>query len=264
MSFAAKVYFIGAGPGDPELITVKGLKLLQTADVVLFADSLVNEQLMKEAKAEATVLKSAGMALEELVEIMATAVKEGKVVARVHTGDPAIYGAILEQMSRLYAENVEYEVIPGVSSVFASAARAGVELTVPELTQTVILTRAEGRTPVPEKEQLVDLASHHCTVCLFLSATLMKKVVRSFYEAGWAEDAPVLVVYKATWPDEMIIRTTLSEAQDAMRKNGITKQAMVIISPAVDPKLVEQGGYESKLYDKTFTHGFRKGVSADG
>ncbi|BAQ09697.1 cobalt-precorrin-4 C(11)-methyltransferase [Bacillus sp. OxB-1] len=264
MNIEAKVYFIGAGPGDPELITVKGLKLLQTADVVLFTDSLVNEKLMDETKEGALVLKSAGMALEEQIDIMAGAVEEGKSVARIHTGDPAIYGAILEQMSRLYHRGISYEVIPGVSSVFASAARAGVELTVPELTQTVILTRAEGRTPVPEKEQLVDLARHHCTVSLFLSATLIKKVVKSFYEAGWAEDAPVLVVYKATWPDELILRTTLDKVGEDMRANRITKQAMVIISPAVDPKLVEQGGYESKLYDKTFTHGFRKGVTADG
>lgn len=263
MTIEAKVYFIGAGPGDPELITVKGQRLLQTADVVLFTDSLVNEALMHAVKPGADVMKSAGMALDEQIEVMAAAVESGKSVARVHTGDPAIYGAILEQMSKLYARGIAYEIIPGVSSVFASAARAGVELTVPELTQTVILTRAEGRTPVPDKEQLVDLARHHCTVSLFLSATLMKKVVRSFYEAGWQEDAPVLVVYKATWPDEIIIRTTLGEAQEEMRKHRITKQAMVIISPAVDPKLVIEGGHESKLYDKTFTHGFRKGVTAN-
>ncbi len=260
----AKVYFIGAGPGDPDLITVKGQKLIRAADVVLFTDSLVNEALMDETKEEATVLKSAGMALDEQIEIMVEAVGKGKSVARVHTGDPSIYGAILEQMSKLHERGISYEIIPGVSSVFASAARAGVELTVPELTQTVILTRAEGRTPVPEKEKLALLASHHCTVSLFLSATLMKKVVRSFYEAGWSEDAPVLVVYKATWPDEVIVRTTLAHAEADMKKHRITKQAMVIISPAVDPTLIERGGYESKLYDKTFTHGFRKGVSADG
>lgn len=259
-----KVYFIGAGPGDPELITVKGQKLIQQADVVLFTDSLVNEALMKDTKEGARVYKSAGMALDEQIDLMVEAVQNGKSVARVHTGDPSIYGAILEQMAKLYENNVEYEIIPGVSSVFASAARAGVELTVPELTQTVILTRAEGRTPVPEKEKLELLASHHCTVSLFLSATLMKKVVRSFYEAGWSEDAPVLVVYKATWPDEIIVRTTLKNVEADMKKNRITKQAMVIISPAVDPELIQRGGYESRLYDRTFTHGFRKGVNADG
>ena len=147
-----KIYIVGAGPGDPDLITVKGLKILQTADVILYTDSLVNEELIAKAKPEAEVLKTAGMHLEEIVDVMVDRVKSGKMVARIHTGDPAMYGAIMEQIALLKKEDIGYEVIPGVSSVFASAAAIGAELTIPDLTQTLILTRAEGRTPVPEFE----------------------------------------------------------------------------------------------------------------
>ncbi len=261
----AKVYIVGAGPGDPELITVKGQNILKQADVILYTDSLVNEQLMEVAKPDAEIIKSAGMNLEELVDCMVSNVRQDKSVARVHTGDPAVYGAILEQMRYLKREEVDYEIIPGVSSVFAAAAAAGIELTVPELTQTVILTRAEGRTPMPEREQLKDLASHHCSTALFLSATLIKKVVREFLEAGWLETDPVVVVYRASWPDQKVVRTTLGQLDEAMRTEGIRKQAMVIISKAADEQLLfEEGKYESKLYDKTFTHGFRKGEKVNG
>ncbi|WP_078553019.1 precorrin-4 C(11)-methyltransferase [Bacillus alkalicellulosilyticus] len=259
MKLDAKVYIVGAGPGDPDLITVKGDTILRQADVILYTDSLVNPELMERAKTEALVLKSAGMNLEQLVETMEMHIREGKSVARVHTGDPAVYGAIYEQMKILKARGIEYEIIPGVSSVFAAAAAAQVELTIPELTQTVILTRAEGRTPMPEREQLKDLASHHCSVALFLSATLIKKVVREFYEAGWSPEDAVVVVYKASWPDQKIVRTTLGELDDAMRQEGIRKQAMVIISKAADLRLLEEGDFTSKLYDKSFTHGYRKG-----
>lgn len=163
----AKVYIVGAGPGDPDLITVKGLSILQNADVILYTDSLVSEELMARARPEAAVLKSSGMNLQQIVDLMVTHVRQGKSVARVHTGDPAVYGAIFEQMALLKKENIEVEIIPGVSSVFAAAAVLGAELTVPELTQTVILTRAEGRTPVPEKEKLRDLAAHQTTLALF-------------------------------------------------------------------------------------------------
>ncbi|WP_096201118.1 precorrin-4 C(11)-methyltransferase [Bacillus sp. FJAT-45350] len=264
MKLDTKVYIVGSGPGDPDLITVKGLKILRNADVILYTDSLVNPVLMEEAKPEATVLKSAGMSLDEIVECVEGYIKEGKSVARMHTGDPAIYGAILEQMVRFKEKGIDYEIIPGVSSVFASAAAAGVELTVPDLTQTVILTRAEGRTPMPDKEKLYDLAKHQCTVCLFLSATLIKKVVKEFYQAGWREEDSVVVVYRASWPDEKVVRTTLAELDDTMRKEGIRKQAMVIISKAVNPDLLTDRQYESKLYDKSFTHGYRKGEPSHG
>ncbi|WP_339833305.1 precorrin-4 C(11)-methyltransferase [Paenibacillus sp. FSL R7-0272] len=258
----AKVYIVGAGPGDPELITVKGSNILKNADLVLYTDSLVNDELIATAKPEAEVLQSSGMDLEQQVELMCTAVRAGRSVARVHTGDPAMYGAILEQMVLLKQQGVEYEIIPGVSSVFASAAALGAELTVPELTQTVILTRAEGRTPVPEREKLRDLASHHCTVALFLSATLAKKVVVEFLAAGWSEDTPVAVVQRATWPDQKIVRTTLANLAADLRAAGITMHAMILAGWALDPDLVNRDAHRSKLYDKSFTHGYRKGVKS--
>ncbi|GFZ99201.1 cobalt-precorrin-4 C(11)-methyltransferase [Paenibacillus marchantiophytorum] len=255
-----KLYIIGAGPGDPDLITVKGLKLLQQADVVMYTDSLVNEELIAKAKPEAEVLKSSGMDLAEMVGIIVDRLKEGKMVVRVHTGDPAMFGATMEQIALLRKENIGYEIVPGVSSVFASAAAVGAELTIPDLTQTVILTRAEGRTPVPELEKLRDLAAHHCTIALFLSATLIKKVVSEFVEAGWSEETPVAVVQRATWPDQLIVRTTVGQLEEDMRKHGIRSHAMILAGWALDPEIHGKEEYRSKLYDKSFTHRFRRGV----
>lgn len=181
----------------------------------------------------------------------------------MHTGDPAVYGAILEQMVLLKQRDIAYEIVPGVSSVFAAAAVLGAELTVPDLTQTVILTRAEGRTPVPEREKLRDLASHHCTIALFLSATLAKKVVKEFVEAGWSEDTPVAVVQRATWPDQKIVRTTLRHLDSDLRQAGIRMHAMILAGWALDPGMVERDEHRSKLYDKQFTHGYRKGQAAN-
>lgn len=255
-----KIYIVGAGPGDPDLITVKGLRIIQEADVVLYTDSLVNEELIAKAKPDAEVLKSAGMDLDEMVAIMADRVRQGKMVARVHTGDPAVFGAIMEQVALLKKQGIGYEVIPGVSSVFASAAAIGAELTIPDLTQTLILTRAEGRTPVPELEKLKDLAAHHCTIALFLSATLTKKVVGELRDAGWSEDTPIAVVQRATWPDQLIVRTTLANLEQDMRNNGIRSHAMILAGWALDPNIHDKEEYRSKLYDKEFTHRFRRGV----
>lgn len=254
-----KLYIVGAGPGDPDLITVKGLKLLQQADVVLYADSLVSEKLIEASKPEAEIFKTAGMHLQEMVDIMVDRLKAGKMVVRVHTGDPAMYGATMEQVALLKKAGVSIEVVPGVSSVFAAAAAVGAELTIPDLTQTVILTRVEGRTPVPEGEKLRDLAKHHCTLAFFLSATLTKKMVNELTEAGWSEDTPVAVVQRASWPDEKIVRTTIGKLDEAMRENGIRKQAMILAGWALDEHIADKD-YRSKLYDATFTHGFRKGV----
>ncbi|WP_338556194.1 precorrin-4 C(11)-methyltransferase [Paenibacillus sp. KS-LC4] len=257
------VHIIGAGPGDPDLITVKGLKLLQAADVVMYTDSLVNEELIAKAKPEAEVLKSAGMDLDEMVGIIVDRVKQGKSVARIHTGDPAMYGAILEQMVLLKREGIHCEIVPGVSSVFAAAAAVGAELTIPDLTQTVILTRAEGRTPVPELEKLKDLAAHRCTIALFLSATLTRKVVQEFKDAGWEDETPIAVVRRASWPDQLIIRTTLAGLDNAMREHGIRAHAMILAGWALDPELHNKDAHRSKLYDKTFTHRFRRGVKPE-
>ena len=181
-------------------------------------------------------------------------------MVRVHTGDPAVYGAILEQMVLLKKNGIAYEIVPGVSSVFASAAAVGAELTVPDLTQTVILTRAEGRTPVPEREKLRDLASHHCTVALFLSATLVKTVLEEFLAAGWAKETPVAVVYRASWPDQIIVHSTLENLAEDMRAKGIRSHAMILAGWALDPDITNHEEFRSKLYDKEFTHRYRKGV----
>ncbi|MCF6095264.1 precorrin-4 C(11)-methyltransferase [Microaerobacter geothermalis] len=257
-----KVYIVGAGPGDPDLITVKGLKILKEADVVMYTDSLVSEELVTRANPEAEILRSSAMSLEEMVDIMADRIRRGKKVVRLHTGDPSVYGAIMEQIALLKKEGIHYEIVPGVSSVFAAAAVAGAELTIPELTQTLILTRAEGRTPVPEREKLKDLASHHCTLALFLSATLTKKVVNELQEAGWSENTPIVVVQKATWPEQVIIRTNLRNLDKDMRKHGIHSHAMILAGWSLDPHIHDKDEYRSKLYDKEFTHGFRKGVQA--
>lgn len=254
-----KLTIIGAGPGDPDLITVKGLRLLEEADVIVYADSLVNEQLIRKAKAAAQMIKTANLDLEEIVQVIVSNLQQGKKVVRVHTGDPSMYGAIHEQISLLKKANVEVDVIPGVSSVFAAAAAVQAELTIPDLTQTVILTRAEGRTPVPEKEQLRNLAQHHTTVALFLSALLTKKVVAQFLEAGWDGETPVVVVYRASWPDQKIIRTTLQQLVEVMGKEGINKQAMILAGWALSTN-IHDSNYRSKLYDRYFSHGYRKGI----
>ncbi len=209
-------------------------------------------------KPDADVFHTAGMHLEEMVTAMAEQVKQGRLVVRVHTGDPSIYGATLEQIALLKEEGIEVEIVPGVSSAFAAAAAVQAELTVPELTQTVIFTRAEGRTPMPPREKLRELAQHHCTLVVFLSATLAKKVSAALLEAGWSGDTPVAIVYKATWPDEVVIRSTVATMADDMRRHGVTKHAIMLAGWAFDPHIHERG-YRSKLYDRTFTHGYRKG-----
>lgn len=264
MSLEAKVYIVGAGPGDPELITVKGLRLLQQADVILYTDSLVREELVAMARPNAKVYRSAGMDLEEMVELMVSHVRAGRSVVRLHTGDPAIFGAILEQMGALAREEVAVVMIPGVSSVSAAAAALGAELTVPELTQTVILTRVEGRTPMPQREHLRDLAAHHCTIALYLSATLAKRAMDDLLAADWDANTPVAVVQKATWPDQRIVRTTLAHLVGAMGDAHISNHAIILAGWALDPELAARSDHRSKLYDKTFTHRYRKGVAPGG
>ncbi|QSO48617.1 precorrin-4 C(11)-methyltransferase [Alicyclobacillus mengziensis] len=261
MNLLPKVYIVGAGPGDPELITVKGMRILQAADVVLFTDSLVRDELLATADVQGEVHGTSGMSLEQMVGIMVTSVRQGKSVARVHTGDPAVFGAVLEQLALLKAEGVEVEIVPGVSSVFAAAAVLGAELTVPGLSQTVILTRAEGRTPVPERENLRALAGHHCTIALYLSATRAKTVVDELLAAGWSAHTPVAVVQKATWPEQKVVRTTLHGLVRAMGDAHISNHAMILAGWALDPDLVNRTDLRSKLYDETFTHRYRKGVT---
>lgn len=259
MADKGKVYFIGAGPGDPELITVKGQRILGEADVILYTDSLVSPDLMRWARPDAEIFGSAGLTLEEIMAVLVEGAREGKVVARVHTGDPSIYGAVLEQIVILNREGIPYEIVPGVSSVFGAAAALGAELTVPELAQTVILTRMEGRTPVPEFEKLKDLAAHRTTLVLYLSVTMISKVVGELLAGGYAPDTPVAVVQRATWPDQRIVRGTLADIAEKTKAAGIRMHALILVGQVFDPTLPVSGErYRSRLYDKEFTHMYRR------
>ncbi|MCI5837396.1 MAG: precorrin-4 C(11)-methyltransferase [Veillonellaceae bacterium] len=253
-----QVYFIGAGPGDPELITVKGRRLISEADVVIYAGSLVNPEILQYCKEGAEIHNSASMSLDDVLVVTKRAVGEGKTVARVHTGDPAIYGAIQEQMDALKPAGIEFEVIPGVSSFLASAAALKQEYTLPGISQTVIITRLEGRTPMPKKEQLSYLAAHQATMCIFLSVQMMDSVVENLVLGGYSIDTPVAIVIRASWPDQKILRGTLGTIADIVREEGVIRQAMIVVGRVLG------GDYElSKLYDKQFSHMFRDGVEAD-
>ena len=249
------IYFIGAGPGDPELLTVKGKRLIDGADVIIYAGSLVNEKVLDGRKTSAKVYNSAYMTLEEVLKVMEESAGAGLEVARVHTGDPSIFGAIREQMDALDALGLDYEVIPGVSSFLGVAASLKKEYTLPGVSQTVILTRMEGRTPVPEKEKLADLAKHQATMIIFLSVGMMDALAKTLIPA-YGESTPAAVVYKATWEDEKIVRGTLADIADKVREAGITKTALTVVGHFLGDD------YElSKLYDKTFTTEFREGKS---
>lgn len=257
-----KVYIVGGGPGDPELLTLKAKRIIESADVVIFADSLVPPEVVGFAKEGAQVIGSKELNLDEIMELELTAVREGKLVARVQSGDPSIYGAILEQMRILEQEGVEFEIIPGVSTAFAAAAVLKAELTVPEKSQTVIMTRVEGRVAMPEGEQLKDLAAHGCTLVMFLSITRVTKVVRELISSGgYTEDTPVAVVYRVGWPDELIIRGTLKDIAEKVRAAKITLQALIIVGDAVDPGL-DTAGTVSHLYSSDYTHRYRRGDAA--
>lgn len=246
-----KVYFIGAGPGDPDLITVKGKKIIERAGVIIYAGSLVNPAVLEGHLPEAKIYNSASMNLEEIVEAMVQGVREGQVVARVHTGDPSIYGAIREQMDQLNKERISYEVIPGVSSFVAAAAALKMEYTLPSVSQTVILTRHEGRTPVPFGQDLAGLAQHKASLAIFLSVGMIEDVIKELKQ-GYREDTPVAVIQKASWPEEKIVKGTIKDIADKVKEAGITKTALILVGDFLGDE------YElSKLYDKSFSHGYR-------
>ena len=247
------VYIIGAGPGDPELFTVKGARLISECPVILYTGSLVPKELLHMAKPDAKVLDSAGMNLEDIMEVIVEAHENGQDVARVHTGDPSIYGSTAEQVRRMEALGIEVETIPGVSSFVASAAALGKELTLPELSQTVIVTRCEGRTPMPDGEKLRDLARHKATMVIFLSITLIKKVVEELTPA-YGEDCPVSIVYKASMPDQRILNGTLKDIREKVRESGIRSQSMIIVGEV----LTCTDFADSRLYAADFAHKFRK------
>lgn len=253
-----KVWFVGAGPGDPELLTIKGQGLIAKADAILFAGSLVSEAAMRWAKEACEIQDSKGMDLGAITDWLIEKATQHETVVRLQTGDPGLYGALIEMVQPLDAEGIDVGVVPGVSSAMAAAAATVESLTLPEVTQTVILTRVEGRTPMPEGESLVELARHHCTLCLFLSITLLKKVQVDLLAAGWAEDAPMLVVQKAGWPtEERIIHCTIRNIREKCRAEKINNQAMIIASPTIGARQWPELR-KSKLYDKDFSHRFRK------
>ncbi len=246
------VYFVGAGPGDPELITLKAKKIIEKADVIIYAGSLINPEILKHAKKGAKLYDSAKMNLEQIVKLMKRAHREDKLVARLHSGDPSIYGAMNEQVAELEKAKIPYEVIPGVSSFLAAAAALKREFTVPEISQTVILTRLSGRTKVPEKERLAALARHRAAMCIFLSTGMLNEVVRALRE-GYEESAPVAVIYKASWQDEKVILGTLRSIEAKIKKARIQKTALILIGDFLGAQTTA-----SRLYDKNFSHSFRR------
>jgi len=252
------IHFIGAGPGDAELITVKGARLLKEADVVVFAGSLVDRELVRTYAPHARVWDSAGMNLEETTRVLAETVLAGERAVRLHTGDPSVYGAIQEQMAELDRLGIGYEVVPGVTSAFAAAAALKQELTLPEVTQTVIITRLAGRTPVPEREKLAAVAAIGATMVIYLSVGMIAEVVAELLQGAYTPATPVAVVAKATWPDEQIISGTLADITAKVQAAGIGKQALIIVGDVLQAR--EKGlAALSKLYDRSFSHGCREG-----
>ena len=255
---AARVSFVGAGPGAADLITIRGARLLRHADVVIFAGSLVDLKLVQRYATKADVYDSAGMTLTEVITVMMDAMASDRSVVRLHTGDPCIYGAIQEQMEALDRLKIDYQVVPGVTSAFAAAAALRQELTLPELSQTVIFTRIEGRTPVPEREQLNKIAQLGATMVIYLSVGMVEKVVDQLLQGAYTSATPAAVVCRASWDDEQIIRCALSDLVEKVRQAGIERQALIIVG---DVLAARREGLKARslLYDGEFTHGFREG-----
>lgn len=247
------IHFVGAGPGSADLITVRGQRLLSQADAVIYAGSLVNPALLSVCKQDCRILDSASMTLEEVVAVMLEEQALGHELVRLHTGDPSLYGAIREQMDILDEHGVSYDVTPGVSSMCAAASALQAEYTLPTVSQSVIITRMEGRTPVPQGEKLAALASHGCTMVLFLSAALIESVRDELIAGGYSPSTPAAIVYKASWPDERVIRCSVGSLPEAAREAGINKTALITVGGFLG------SSYErSKLYDPAFSHGFRE------
>ena len=259
---SGKVYFIGGGPGDPELLTLKAARLIKSADLVVYADSLVHPSVAEFAKPEAQVVGSKTLTLDEIMDLMMQAVGDGKTVARIQSGDPSIYGAVLEQMRVLTAAGVDFEIVPGVSSAFSAAAALKTEFTVPGGAQTVIFTRLEGRVSMPDGEQMADLARHGATLVIFLSITRINGLVRQLLEGAYTEETPVAVVYRVGWPDEQIIRGTLADIGPKVKEAGIALQALVLVGEAFDPNICRPeelaAAASSHLYAEDYTHVYRR------
>ena len=247
------IHFVGAGSGAADLITVRGRDLLMDADIIIYAGSLVNPQLLDYAEEGCEIFNSAEMTLEEVLDVMRRGEREGKMTVRLHTGDPCLYGAIREQMDVLDREGILYDYCPGVSSFCGAASALNLEYTLPNVSQSVIITRMAGRTPVPEKESIESFAAHHATMVVFLSTGLLEELSARLIEGGYSADTPAAIVYKATWPEQRVYRCTVSTLAKTARENQVTKTALITIGHFLGDD------YErSKLYDPTFTHEFRE------
>ncbi len=254
----SKVWFIGAGPGAPDLLTIRAAKLIGEADVVVWARSLVDEGVLEHARPEAEIIESTTIPLEGVRELYERAVREDLTIARVHSGDPSLWGAMLEQIETCEELGLPWEIIPGVSSLGAAAAAVGRELTVPEVSQSVILTRRASRTPMPAGEEIVSFAAHGTTMAIFLSAAKPRALQEELISGGYASQTPCAVVYRATWPDEEIIECRLEDLADRIREAGFTRQALILVGPGL-----ATGGTRSHLYSPAFSHMFRKAEGED-
>lgn len=248
------VHFVGAGPGAPDLITLRGKSLLEQADVIIYAGSLVNPALLEYAKEGCVVKNSASMTLEEVVSVMEQAEAEGKVTVRLHTGDPSVYGAIREQMDILAGKGIPFDVVPGVSSFCAAAAALQAEYTLPGVSQSVVITRMEGRTPVPDRQKIADYAAHKATMVIFLSAGLLEGLQEELQKGGYDGQTPAAIVYKASWPEERVCRCTVATLAETARAQGIDKTALILVG-----EFLGSAYDRSLLYDPAFTHGYRQG-----
>jgi len=249
----SRVFFVGAGPGDPELLTLKARRHIEEADLVLYTGSLVPKEVIAFARPGAKVIDSSSMTLQETHEAIMEIVRTGGKVARVHTGDPSLYGAIREQMDLLEGEGAAYEVVPGISAAFAAAAAAMVSFTLPEKTQTLIITRMGGRTPVPEKERIAELARHGTSMAIYLSASAPDQLVADLLEGGYPPDTPVVIAYRVGWPEQALFFTTIEETASTAKEHSISRQAVFLVLPALG-----RGGAASRLYSSEFEHGYRK------
>lgn len=248
------IHFIGAGPGAVDLITVRGMKLLESADVIIYAGSLVNPDLLRGKKSSCTVYDSAKMTLEEVLDVMKKAEWDNLTTVRLHTGDPCLYGAIREQMDALDEAGISYDTVPGVSSFCGAAAALNLEYTLPGVSQSVVITRMAGRTPMPEKETIESFASHHATMVIFLSSGMLEELEQRLLDGGYTAETSAAIVYKATWPQERTFVCTVGTLAKTARENQISKTALIIVGDCV-----AHGDYErSRLYDPGFTTEFRK------
>lgn len=248
------VYFVGAGTGAVDLITVRGMRYLEQADVIIYAGSLVNKELLSYAKGDCEIHNSAKMTLEEVISVMEEAEKAGKMTVRLHTGDPSIYGAVREQMDLLDERGISYESCPGVGACFGAAASLNLEYTLPGISQSLIITRMEGRTKVPEKEAIESFAAHQASMAIYLSAGLLEELEEKLMLGGYPADTPAVIVYKATWPEEKICHCTVSTLFRTAKKNGITKTAVILVGEAIAHRHYER----SRLYAPDFETEFRK------